>query len=385
MSTNLVIVESPAKAKTIKKYLGKDFEVLASYGHVRDLVPKEGAVDPKHHFAMKYQVVERNQKHVDAISRALKKAKALFLATDPDREGEAISWHLYELLKAQGELKGKEVQRVVFYEITKNAVREAMAQPRELSVDLVNAQQARRALDYLVGFNLSPLLWKKVRPGLSAGRVQSPALRMICEREDEIAAFVAREYWTIDAELRAFGAEVSRQAGRVRRQQGRAVQLHHGEPQAREAERTLRERGRAASSRVLGVDRKQRRRNPAPPFTTSTLQQEAARKLGFSAQKTMRVAQQLYEGVDIGEGAVGLITYMRTDSLNLAAGGDRADPRGHRAALRPGGAGRGAADLQDQVEERAGSARGDPPDRGEHPAGRHREASSKPISSGCTR
>ncbi len=201
MSTNLVIVESPAKAKTLKKYLGKDFEVLASYGHVRDLVPKEGAVDPKRHFAMKYQVVERNQKHVDAISRALKKAKALYLATDPDREGEAISWHLYELLKAQGALKGKEVERVVFYEITKNAVREAMTQPRELSVDLVNAQQARRALDFLVGFNLSPLLWKKVRPGLSAGRVQSPALRMICEREDEIAAFVAREYWTIDAEL----------------------------------------------------------------------------------------------------------------------------------------------------------------------------------------
>ncbi len=168
MSSNLVIVESPAKAKTIKKYLGKDFEVLASYGHVRDLVPKEGAVDPAHHFAMKYQVVERNQKHVDAISHALKKASSLFLATDPDREGEAISWHLYELLKAQGELKGKDVQRVVFYEITKNAVREAMAAPRKLSVDLVNAQQARRALDYLVGFNLSPLLWKKILPGLSA-------------------------------------------------------------------------------------------------------------------------------------------------------------------------------------------------------------------------
>src|SRR5271154_2225093 len=201
MADNLVIVESPAKAKTIKKYLGKDFEVLASYGHVRDLVPKEGAVDPKHRFAMKYQVVERNQKHIDAISRALKKAKSLFLATDPDREGEAISWHLYELLKAKGELKSKDVSRVVFYEITKTSVREAMAAPRELSVDLVNAQQARRALDFLVGFNLSPLLRKKVRPGLSAGRVQSPALRMICEREDEIAAFVPQEYWTIDAEL----------------------------------------------------------------------------------------------------------------------------------------------------------------------------------------
>ena len=309
-------MESPAKAKTIKKYLGKEFEVLASYGHVRDLVPKEGAVDPKHHFAMKYQVVERNQKHVDAISRALKKAKALFLATDPDREGEAISWHLYELLKSQGELEGKDVKRVVFYEITKNSVREAMASPRELSVDLVNAQQARRALDFLVGFNLSPLLWKKVRPGLSAGRVQSPALRMICEREDEIAAFVAREYWTIDAEL-----EHSEQKfpGKLVEFQGEKVEQFSftSEAQARDVEHALNNAAKGALT-VLSVDKKQRKRNPAPPFTTSTLQQEAARKLSFSAQKTMRVAQQLYEGVDIGEGQVGLITYMRTDSLNLA-------------------------------------------------------------------
>ena len=316
MSINLVIVESPAKAKTIKKYLGKDYEVLASYGHVRDLVPKEGAVDPQHHFAMKYQVVERNQKHIDAISRALKKAKTLYLATDPDREGEAISWHLQELLKAQGALRGKTVQRVVFYEITKSSVQEAMARPRELSGDLVNAQQARRALDFLVGFNLSPLLWKKVRPGLSAGRVQSPALRMICEREDEIAAFVAREYWTIDAELehsaQKFPAKLVEYGG------AKVEQFSFtSEAQARDVERTLREAAQGVLT-VLSVDRKQRRRNPAPPFTTSTLQQEAARKLGFSAQKTMRVAQQLYEGMDIGEGAVGLITYMRTDSLNLA-------------------------------------------------------------------
>ena len=317
MSSNLVIVESPAKAKTIKKYLGKDYEVLASYGHVRDLVPKEGAVDTAHRFAMKYQVVERNKKHIDAISRALKKATNLFLATDPDREGEAISWHLHELLKAEGQLKGKEVQRVVFYEITKNAVRQAMAEPRALSVDLVNAQQARRALDYLVGFNLSPLLWKKVRPGLSAGRVQSPALRMICEREDEIAAFVAREYWTIDAEL-----EHSEQKfpGKLIEFEGAKVEQFSftDEKQARNVEQAL---NRAAQGMltVSAVDRKQRRRNPAPPFTTSTLQQEAARKLGFSAQKTMRVAQQLYEGVDIGEaGTTGLISYMRTDSLNLS-------------------------------------------------------------------
>ena len=316
MGNNLVIVESPAKAKTIKKYLGKDFEVLASYGHVRDLVPKEGAVDPKRHFAMKYQVVERNQKHVDAIARALKKAKALYLATDPDREGEAISWHLHELLKAQGALKGKEVQRVVFYEITKNAVREAMEQPRGLSLDLVNAQQARRALDFLVGFNLSPLLWKKVRPSLSAGRVQSPALRMICEREDEIAAFKPQEYWTIDAELEH--SEQKFPAKLVEYQGGKVEQFSFtDESAARAAVSTLTGAARGRLT-VLSVDRKQRRRNPAPPFTTSTLQQEASRKLGFSAQKTMRVAQQLYEGVDIGEGAVGLITYMRTDSLNLA-------------------------------------------------------------------
>src|SRR4051794_19706237 len=200
MADNLVIVESPAKAKTIKKYLGKDFEVLASYGHVRDLVPKEGAVDPERGFAMQYQQLEKNERHVEAISKALKKAKTLYLATDPDREGEAISWHLSEILKERGDLANKKMHRVVFYEITKTAIREAVAKPRDLSLDLVNAQQARRALDYLVGFNLSPLLWKKVRRGLSAGRVQSPALRMICEREEEILAFVPQEYWTLDGE-----------------------------------------------------------------------------------------------------------------------------------------------------------------------------------------
>ena len=201
MSKNLVIVESPAKAKTIKKYLGKGFEVLASYGHVRDLIPKEGAVDPEHDFAMKYQLIERNTRHVDAIAKALKQADNLYLATDPDREGEAISWHLYELLKDRKALKDKGIYRVVFHEITKRAINEAIEHPRELSTDLVNAQQARRALDYLVGFNLSPLLWKKVRRGLSAGRVQSPALRMIVEREEEIEKFKAREYWTIEADL----------------------------------------------------------------------------------------------------------------------------------------------------------------------------------------
>jgi DNA topoisomerase-1 len=314
---NLVIVESPAKAKTIKKYLGKNFEVLASYGHVRDLVPKEGAVDPKQKFAMRYQILEKNEKHVQAIARALKKSDALYLATDPDREGEAISWHLTELLKEHNGLDGKDVHRVVFYEITRNAIREAIGQPRQISQDLVNAQQARRALDYLVGFNLSPLLWKKAGlPGASAGRVQSPALRMICEREDEIGRFIAREYWTVDAD-----AEKGSQAfpARLIELGGTKVEQFTitNDAQATEARSTI-ENACNGTLSVASIDRKQRRRNPAPPFTTSTLQQEAARKLGFGAQRTMRLAQQLYEGVDFGEGAVGLITYMRTDSVNMA-------------------------------------------------------------------
>src|SRR3954469_2887330 len=316
MADNLVIVESPAKAKTIKKYLGKDYEVLASYGHVRDLVPKEGAVDPDKHFAMTYQSIERNEKHVDAIARALKKSKALYLATDPDREGEAISWHLRELLKERGELKGKEVKRVVFYEITKGEVQRAITEPRDLSLDLVNAQQARRALDYLVGFNLSPLLWKKVRRGLSAGRVQSPALRMICAREDEIGKFVPQEYWTLEAE-----GEHSAQTFPLKRVEfdGQRVEQFSftNEGSARDVEKALNETAQGFLH-VISIDKKQRKRNPSPPFTTSTLQQEAARKLGYSAQRTMRLAQQLYEGVDFGEGSIGLITYMRTDSVNLA-------------------------------------------------------------------
>jgi len=323
MADNLVIVESPAKAKTIKKYLGRDFDVLASYGHVRDLVPKEGAVDPDNGFAMKYQALEKNERHVDAIARSLRKAKALYLATDPDREGEAIAWHLKEILSARGDLDGKDVHRVVFYEITRNAIRAAVGQPRGLSLELVNAQQARRALDYLVGFNLSPLLWKKVRRGLSAGRVQSPALRMICEREEEIGAFVAQEYWTIEGE----GSHSSQSFPlKLLEYRGQKVEQFSftNETQAREVERAIRAAAGARPDgggelRVLAIDRKQRRRNPAPPFTTSTLQQEAARKLGFNARRTMRLAQQLYEGQDIGEGSVGLITYMRTDSVSLAA------------------------------------------------------------------
>jgi DNA topoisomerase I len=323
MADNLVIVESPAKAKTIKKYLGRDFEVLASYGHVRDLVPKEGAVNPDRGYAMKYQELEKNERHVAAIARALGKSKALYLATDPDREGEAIAWHLKEILDSRGTLDGKDVHRVVFYEITRNAIREAVERPRGLSMELVNAQQARRALDYLVGFNLSPLLWKKVRRGLSAGRVQSPALRMICEREEEIAAFVAQEYWTLEGEGAHSGPAFPLKLLEYRGEKVEQFSFTN-EGVAREAENTLRTAAGATATapgtlRVLAIDRKQRRRNPAPPFTTSTLQQEAARKLGFNARRTMRLAQQLYEGLDIGEGSVGLITYMRTDSVSLAA------------------------------------------------------------------
>jgi len=317
MSRNLVIVESPAKAKTIKKYLGKDFEVMASYGHVRDLVPKEGAVDPTRRFAMRWEVIDKNRKHVDAIARAMKKADALYLSTDPDREGEAISWHLYELLKESGALDGKEIHRSVFYEITKNAVQEAIDKPREIADELVKAYLARRALDFLVGFNLSPLLWKKAGlSGASAGRVQSPALRMICEREAEIAAFVPREYWTMDAEAekagQAFGARLVEFGGTKVEQ----FTITNG-PRAEEVRRAL-EQAAGGNLTVANVEKKQRKRNPSPPFTTSTLQQEASRKLGFGAQRTMRTAQRLYEGVDFGEGPVGLITYMRTDSVSLA-------------------------------------------------------------------
>ncbi|RMD71511.1 MAG: type I DNA topoisomerase, partial [Gammaproteobacteria bacterium] len=316
MGKHLIVVESPAKARTLKKYLGKDFEVLASYGHVRDLEPKEGAVDPDKGFAMKYRLIDRNAKHVEAIARALKKSDVLYLATDPDREGEAISWHLYEILKQKRALKGKEVHRVVFHEITRRAIQEAVAHPRELSMDLVQAQQARRALDYLVGFNLSPLLWKKVRAGLSAGRVQSPALRLIVEREEAIERFEPQEYWTIEAlaekDDQGFTAKLVEYQGEKLEQFSIP-----SEEEARAAVETLRQEAQGELL-VAKVEKKKRRRNPPPPFTTSTLQQEAARKLRFSAMRTMRTAQQLYEGVDIEGDRVGLITYMRTDSLNLA-------------------------------------------------------------------
>lgn len=318
MAKNLLIVESPAKAKTINKYLGRDFQVLASYGHVRDLVPKEGAVDTENGFAMNYAVIERNEKHVDAIARAVKTADSLYLATDLDREGEAISWHIAQILEERGLLKDKTVHRVVFSEITPRAIKEAIAKPRSISGELVDAQQARRALDYLVGFNLSPILWRKVQTGLSAGRVQSPALRMIVEREQEIEAFIPREYWSVEAEcahkVQPFTARLVKLDGAKFEQ----FTLTDGDA-ARAAESRLREAAGDALV-VADVTSKERKRRPSPPFITSTLQQEAARKLGFSTSRTMRVAQKLYEGVALGEeGQVGLITYMRTDSVSVSA------------------------------------------------------------------
>ena len=317
MSKNLVVVESPAKAKTIKKYLGKDFEVLASFGHVRDLLPKSGAVDPSHDFAMNYQLIEKNAKHVAAISKAMENAETLYLATDPDREGEAISWHLFEILNDKRVLHNKLVHRIVFHQITQQAIQEAVANPRQLSMDLVNAQQARRALDYLVGFNLSPLLWKKIRRGLSAGRVQSPALRLIVEREEEIEKFTSREYWTIEADCKKGRQSFTAKLNLFQGEKLTQFSINNTE-QATQTKTTLLELANG-QLQVTKIEKKQRKRQPSAPFTTSTLQQEASRKLGFTTKRTMQIAQQLYEGIDTGKGAEGLITYMRTDSVNLAS------------------------------------------------------------------
>lgn len=308
--SKLVIVESPSKSKTLKKYLGADYEILASYGHVRDLEPKTGAVDTEN-FSMKYQIIERNAKHVEAIVKAAKKADEVLLATDPDREGEAISWHISEILK---ERKVKTpMKRVAFYEITESAVQDAVRNPREIASDLVDAQQARRALDYLVGFNLSPLLWRKISPGLSAGRVQSPALRMIVEREEEIEAFVPREYWTLHLDSHKGAQPFTAKLTHFR---GEKLDQFTVEHEARSNEWLATLEGRDAT--VMRIEKKRRARHPGAPFTTSTLQQAGVRQLGMTTDRVMRTAQQLYEGMDLGEGPVGLITYMRTDSVNLA-------------------------------------------------------------------
>ena len=290
----LLIVESPAKARTIGKYLDEDFTVLASYGHVRDLVPSTGAVEPDRGFAMHFDLVPRAEAHVEAIVRAMRRASALYLATDPDREGEAISWHVTQILVERGVLGDKPVYRVQFHEITRRAVREALEHPGELQANLVNSQLARRALDYLVGFNLSPVLWSKIRSNLSAGRVQSPALRLIADRESEIEAFEAREYWTVLADAPgppSFSARLAQYRGEKVEQF-----TFTDEGSAFAAQATLRLHA-SRGLEVLSVTAKKRRRTPPAPFTTATLQQEASNRLGFNVSRTMRIAQELYEGV----------------------------------------------------------------------------------------
>ncbi|MER3418211.1 MAG: type I DNA topoisomerase, partial [Chloroflexota bacterium] len=311
MSRNLVIVESPAKAKTIERYLGPDFRVLASYGHVRDLPENPGrdglGVDVDHDFAPQYVVVPERRKQLQAIGRAARDAAAVYLATDLDREGEAIAWHVAEAVG----LPPEKTRRVTFSEITERAIREAFAHPRAINRDLVDAQQARRVVDRIVGYLLSPLLWRKVRRGLSAGRVQSVAVRLVVEREREIRAFVPREYWTIEVRLATpAGATFTSELVRIDDAKPDIPDRATAEAHAAAL--------RAAEPLVIAVSRKRQRRTPPPPFTTSTLQQEASRKLGFSPQRTMRVAQRLYEGVETPEGTVGLITYMRTDSVALS-------------------------------------------------------------------
>ncbi len=310
----LVVVESPAKAKTINKYLGKDYEVVPSYGHVRDLLAKDGAVRPDEDFAMSWEVGERAGKPLREIAKAAKRADRLILATDPDREGEAISWHVIEVLKQEGLLSKLPVERVVFNAITKSAVAEAIAHPRAIDQELVDAYLARRALDYLVGFTLSPVLWRNLPGAKSAGRVQSVALRLICERESEIEAFKAQEYWTVDVDLRTdAGAAFTARLTHVNGAKLDKFTLV-SEAAAKDAVAAI----AGASFAVASVESKPAKRHPAPPFITSTLQQEAARKLGFSAKQTMQVAQRLYEGIDLDGETVGLITYMRTDGVDLA-------------------------------------------------------------------
>ena len=332
---NVVVVESPAKAKTINKYLGADWRVLASYGHVRDLAEKEGSVDPDNGFAMTWQVDSRAKKRIDEIAGAARKAGSLFLATDPDREGEAISWHVLVLLRQKYGLKNLDVRRVVFREITRDAVQQAMENPRTIDLDLVDAYLARRALDYLVGYHLSPVLWRKLPGARSAGRVQSVALRLVCEREDEIERFLTQEYWTVDADF--LTPRRNRFTARLTHLDGKKLNRLSiaSEAQAGAAVAAI----ETASFACTGVERKQVRRHPAPPFTTSTLQQEASRKLRMSADRAMSTAQRLYEGVDIGGETVGLISYMRTDSTVLSAeaigGCRRLIERDHGSAYLP--------------------------------------------------
>src|SRR6516162_7019713 len=311
---NIVVVESPAKAKTINRYLGSGYEVLASFGHVRDLPAKDGSVDPEHNFRMIWEVDDKSQKRLNDIARALKGASKLILATDPDREGEAISWHVLEALKEKQALKKQAVERVVFNAITKQAVLDAMKHPRKIDGALVDAYLARRALDYLVGFTLSPVLWRKLPGARSAGRVQSVALRLVADRELEIEKFVRQEYWSLIATL----ATPRNETFEARLTGADGKKLHRLDiGSAAEAE-AFKQALETAAFTVTSVEAKPVKRHPYPPFTTSTLQQEASRKLGFAPAHTMRVAQRLYEGIDIGGETVGLITYMRTDGVEMA-------------------------------------------------------------------
>ncbi len=310
---HVVIVESPAKAKTINKYLGSDYEVLASFGHVRDLPSKDGAVDPDNNFAMTWSTDRDSSKRLTQIADAVKAADKLILATDPDREGEAISWHVLEVLKKKKALGDKPVSRVAFNEITKSAILKAISEPRALDMDLIDAYLARRALDYLVGFTLSPVLWRKLPGSRSAGRVQSVALRLVCDRETEIEQFKPVEYYSVEAEVEADGGTFTSRLSRFDGKQVRRLSLTAAEDAARAVAQI-----KAGPLKIAGVEKKPTRRNPQPPFTTSTLQQEASRKLGFSATQTMRVAQRLYEGKSINGSVTGLITYMRTDGVSMA-------------------------------------------------------------------
>jgi DNA topoisomerase-1 len=317
MPRSLVIVESPAKAKTLEKFLGKNFRVLASYGHVRDLPKKGLGVDRAHHYAPTYEILKGKEKTVEDLRRAVRGSDAVFLAADPDREGEAISWHLHEALRASG--KGKPFKRVRFNEITKKAVLAAMADAGEIDARLVDAQQARRIIDRLVGYEVSDLLWKKIWRGLSAGRVQTVALRIICDREREIEAFRAVEYWTVDALLT--GRAPPNFTARLLSFEGEKLKFDGTDPRlpSEAAANRVRDDVAKAPWTVAKVETSERRKNPAPPFITSQLQQAASRRLGFAVRRTMQIAQRLYEGKEIpGRGTLGLITYMRTDSTRVS-------------------------------------------------------------------
>ncbi len=368
----IVVVKSPAKAKTINAYLGRGYEVLASFGHVRDLPPKDGSVDPDHDFQMIWEIDPKSQKRLNGIASAVKDADKLILATDPDREGEAISWHVLEALKQKRAIKDQPVERVVFNAITKHAVTEAMKHPRGIDHALVDAYLARRALDYLVGFTLSPVLWRKLPGARSAGRVQSVALRLVCDRELEIEKFVTREYWSLVATLATPRQETFE--ARLVGADGQKIQrLDIGTGAEAEAFKQALE---TAAFTVKSVEAKPARRNPYPPFTTSTLQQEASRKLGFAPAHTMRIAQRLYEGIDIDGETVGLITYMRTDGVQIA---DEAITSIRSMIGSDYGAeisARRAAPLSNQGQERPGSPRGHSPNRRQVAAAR-REASSR--------